>query len=216
MEAEPLKTTAENIADALREEILRGRLKSEQGLRQSKLANRFGVSTIPVREALVHLNTEGLVDFHPNRGAFVAPLSTAELREIYALRGVLEPYALTQAMSRLSDEHIERCEQVLKAMDAEQDNYRWSVLNWEFHATQYSAAEMPRLSRMIRDLHIHVIRYIMHNIPDPHEIEMRSNHRAEHHAILDACRGRDAEIGVILLQRHLNASLEVLTRFAAI
>ena len=73
-------TSADNVANQLREEILRGTLKVDQVLRQDKIASRLGTSTIPVREALFKLNAEGLVEFIPNRGAFVSRLSGTELQ----------------------------------------------------------------------------------------------------------------------------------------
>ena len=77
--------TNQSIANALRVEILRGKLQGGQPLKQDEIAAQFGVSKIPVREALVQLKAEGLVNFYPNRGAFVSELSAAEADEIYAV-----------------------------------------------------------------------------------------------------------------------------------
>ncbi len=207
------QTTADSIANSLREEILRGELEVSQGLRQDKIAKKYGVSAIPVREALFQLAVEGLVAFVPNRGAFVAPLSARELYEIFAMRDVLETLALKHAIPNLTDSVLARADGLLVQMDSEKDIYKWGELNWEFHATLYKAARMPRLMRNLRRLHVNVIRYIVYNVPNPDEIEYRSNNQVEHRQILDACRQRDIDIAGIYLRRHLEASSKMLVRF---
>src|SRR5215218_3677877 len=79
-------TTPDRIAETLREEILRGEVE----LRQEELAQRFGVSRLPVRDALLRLEAQGLVHVYPNRGAFVISLSADEVTEIYEMRILLE------------------------------------------------------------------------------------------------------------------------------
>jgi DNA-binding GntR family transcriptional regulator len=207
------RTTADTIAGTLREEILRGAFEESEGLRQDHLARRFGVSTIPVREALFQLSSEGIIEFIPNRGAFVSVLSGSELLEIYALREVLEIYALEQAFPHLDEDVLERAQGVLLRMDIEKDIYYWGELNWEFHATLYRLADSPHLERILRGLYTNVIRYLIHNVPRPDDIELRLNHRMQHQQVLDLCRQGDLEIARILLRRHLQSSSELLARF---
>ena len=208
-------TTADTVANRLRAEILRGDLKVDQVLRQDKIASRLGTSTIPVREALFQLNAEGLVEFIPNRGAFVSRLSAEELREIYDLRLSLESLALSKAMPRLTDDHIEQAEAILEQMDLERDIIKWGELNWNFHRVLLEPAGMPRLIGMLRNLHLNLIRFLLQNVSAPEEIELRSEHRLEHAQILDACRARDAEIGEILLRRHLTMTSNLLLRISS-
>jgi len=207
------KTTADNIANSLREAILRGELVVSQSLRQDKIANQYGVSTIPVREALFQLAMEGLVAFIPNRGAFVAQLSGTELFELYAMREALELLAIKHAMPHLTDSILVQADDILGWMDVEHDIYKWGELNWEFHATLYKASNMPRLMDTLRRLYVNLIRYLVRNVPNPDEINYRSNNQAEHRQILEACRQQDTEIASILLRRHLTASSTVLVRF---
>ena len=100
----PLVITNESIADSLRADILRGNLKSGQALKQDEIAAQFGISKIPVREALVQLKTEGLVNFYHNRGAFVSEISAAEADEIYVMRIALE--TAVNLIHRLSKNHV--------------------------------------------------------------------------------------------------------------
>src|SRR6478752_7016094 len=97
-------TTPDLIAETLRDEILRGAIPPGAALRQEELAERFGVSRLPVRDALMRLETQGLVHVYPNRGAFVISLSAEEVREIYEMRLLLEGDILERAVPRMTEE----------------------------------------------------------------------------------------------------------------
>src|SRR5581483_3794214 len=83
------QTVAEQIADLLREAIAEGSLRAGTALRQDDIALRFGFSRMPIRDALRQLESEGIVSIHPTRGAFVAEMDRAEIRDIYAVRELL-------------------------------------------------------------------------------------------------------------------------------
>src|SRR5512132_4234499 len=95
-------TTPDVIAETLREEILRGDVAPGQALRQEELADRFGVSRLPVRDALLRLEAQGLVHVYPNRGAFVISLSAEDVTEIFDLRILLEGDLIERAVPRLT------------------------------------------------------------------------------------------------------------------
>jgi DNA-binding GntR family transcriptional regulator len=153
--------TPELIAVSLRTAILQGRLKSNQPLRQDQIAELFGVSKIPVREAMVQLRAEGLIEFAPNRGFVVSELSPAEVEEIYVMRLALETKALERAIPKLRSADLIRAASVLEISETEEDRSQWGELNWEFHSTLYQAAEWPRLLNTIRVLHNNVARYLL-------------------------------------------------------
>ena len=83
------ETTSQQVAEVLRDRILRGELVEGQGIRQEAIAQELGVSRLPVREALVLLEIQGLVTNVKYKGAVVASLSAAEIEEIYGLRCLL-------------------------------------------------------------------------------------------------------------------------------
>ena len=206
----PLKNainTAELVADALRQAILQGQFKSKQPLRQDEIAAEFGVSKIPVREALFQLKAEGLVTFYPNRGAVVSELSAAEVDEIYAMRSALESLALRRAIPRLSEADFFRAEGALAALDQEQNPAGWSELNWEFHALLYHAARMPRLMSTVERLHHNVARYLILYLAG---MAYQETSQAEHRAILAAARQRDSDAAVAHLEQHLASAAEML------
>ena len=98
----------ELVAAVLREAITTGHLKANQPLPQDEIATQLRVSHIPVREALRQLQSEGLVDYQPNRGATVSALEPAEISEIYEIRAILETAAIRQAVPRLTPAQLER------------------------------------------------------------------------------------------------------------
>ncbi len=98
--------TAAALVDLIREAILDGRLKPDEELKEERLARDLGTSRTPVREALIRLKTEGLIDESAGRPARVRVLDAASLADIYELRGVLEGYAARRAAERITDEGL--------------------------------------------------------------------------------------------------------------
>lgn len=204
--------TPDLIADSLRAAILEGRYKANQPLRQDRLAEELGVSKIPLREALVQLKAEGLVNLLPKRGAVVSELSAAEVAEIYVIRAALESIALINALPGLSPADIIQAESILKIIDIEEDTGRWGDLNWEFHATLYRAGKMPLLLQIIRTLHNNVARYLVIYLD---RLAASSVSQQEHWALLKACREKDSELAVRILTRHLRQASDRLVAFLA-
>ena len=203
------KSTSGVVVEALRQSILRGELKANQPIRQQDLATILGVSIIPVREALMVLEGEGLVTIYPNRGAVVSSLSVEEVREIYLMRVALETLALRHAIPNQTERDWLRADIVLQDIDTAHDPARWSDLNWEFHDLLYRPAGMPRLMTTLQTLNNNVARYfVVYEALDYHD-EPQSAHRA----ILAACRERNADLACTLLEAHLKASVDSLTNY---
>jgi DNA-binding GntR family transcriptional regulator len=207
----PNPTTAkESIADYLRADILRGNLKSAQALKQDEIAAQFGVSKIPVREALVQLKAEGLVNFYPNRGAFVSELSAAEADEIYVMRLALETAVLARAIPNLTVAELKHAEEILNAIDHEENIAKWGELNWEFHATLYAPAGLPRLMDTLKALHTNIARYLVLYLAG---MTYQKKSQKEHRAILAACRHGDTEKAIRVLEVHLRGASEHLVAY---
>ena len=204
--------TATLVANELRSAIMEGKLRGRHPLRQEELAEQYGVSKIPVREALFQLQSEGLVTFSSGRGATVSELSPADANEIYIMRIALEPVALRQAMPHLQKSDLIQAESALKQIDQENDPTRlgapmhWGRLNWEFHTTLYKPARLPRLLDTLKMWQTNVARYFFVY----QELSYREKSNAEHWAILDACHQQDADLACDLLAEHLRlASVEL-------
>lgn len=199
------KNTPELIADALRSAILRGKLTSGQALRQDEIAAEFNVSKIPVREALVQLQAEGLVRLIPSRGAIVTSLTYNEVDEIYVMRLALEPIALRRAVPRMTAGDFVQMEHILNKIDSETDLSKWAELNWEFHEALYQPARMPHLLQTTRELHNNVVRFLIYYIKDT----QLSKSQRQHREILAKCRAGDVEAACALLHQHLHDPVQM-------
>ena len=143
----------EASARRARDAILDGRLPPGTRVRQEALARRFGVSRIPVREALRLLESQGLVTLIPHSGARVARLDLAEHLELYRIREALEPVAAAASAPLLSDEQLAELHRLADEIAVSAgDQLRWLDLDRQFHLGSYAAAPMPRLLGMIDDL----------------------------------------------------------------
>jgi DNA-binding GntR family transcriptional regulator len=210
MSQPPPPVTSESIAGTLRADILCGRLLGGQPLRQDEIAFQFGVSKIPVREALVQLKAEGLVNFYPNRGAFVSELSAAEAEEIYIMRIALEKEILTRAIPHLTVSHFKQAGELLADTDREENIARWGELNWEFHATLYSPAGLLRLMETLRTLHTNIARYLVLYLAG---MEYQKKSQREHRALLKACREGEIEKAQTILEEHLRSASTQLVKY---
>ncbi len=201
------QNTAEMIAAALRSAIVRGKLLSGQSLRQDEIAAQFAVSKIPVREALVQLQAEGLVRLIPNRGAVVSTLTPAQVDEIYTMRRALEPIALRRAIPHLRPRDYDDLAHLLTRIDHEADLSQWAELNWAFHEALYKPAAMPTLLRTLRDLHHNVVRYLVYHI-DEHQL---ARSQGQHRDLVALCQAADIEAACALLDDHLREPATVFT-----
>ena len=210
MSQTPPLVTNQSIADALRVEILRGNLQGGQPLKQDEIAAQFGVSKIPVREALVQLQAERLVNFYPNRGAFVSELSAVEADEIYVMRIALEKEILARAIPHLTVSHFKQAGEILSAIDREENIAKWGELNWEFHSTLYSTAELPRVMETLRTLHTNIARYLVLYLAG---MDYQKKSQREHRALLQACRAGEMEKAKDILDEHLRSASTHLIKF---
>jgi DNA-binding GntR family transcriptional regulator len=148
-------TSSLRVSEELREAILSGEFGPGQRLRTASLAKRFGSSRTPVREALVQLEGEGLVDIEPRRGALVRSFASADLIDLYEIRVLLEPAAAARAAVRVNAAQLDRLRALVALSDARggedggaiDDQIAW---NEEFHALLVEAAGSPRLSAALR------------------------------------------------------------------
>lgn len=198
------KSTPTLIADALRDDIQAGRLAAGTALNQNELADRFGVSRIPVREALRQLETDGTIRYVPSRGAVVSVYTPEEIEERFEIREELEQLALRRAIPHLTRETLRAAERELTAMRDEDDVVRWGKHHAAFHRLLYEAARRPRLVAIVESLYLSVTSLIA---PESQRKVMRA-HDAEHRAMLDACARGDAEGATRALREHLRATRE--------
>jgi DNA-binding GntR family transcriptional regulator len=199
---------AEQILSAIEEDIVFGVLPPQSRLIEERLAERFDAKRHVIREVFTSLEDLGLVRRVPNRGAIVAELTPAEVREIYDMREMLEtgaalrtrlpvPKAITDAMTQIQERH---------AAAVKGEDFRAVFhLNIEFHRTQFSACENRHLIQTIDDYarKAHLIRAIKYG-----DAEHMKRVVAQHWAIIEAMKKRDQEKLVELVRQHLPGSPE--------
>ena len=140
------------VRETIRMAILNGQLPGGTRLVQSDLAAQLEVSTTPVREALRDLASEGLIRIDPHHGGVVAELDEDDLREVYQIRQRIEPFALEVAMPFLTEEILDRAQELHDEMSAAPHSAAWVQLNRDFHMTIYEASNQHRLVAMVRSL----------------------------------------------------------------
>jgi DNA-binding GntR family transcriptional regulator len=203
------ESLVESISRDLREQIIAGRLTPGKRISQLSIAEHYGVSRVPAREALRALSTEGLVVMEPARGARVAPLDGTDLREVYLMRERLEPMAFALAVTRVSEADIDRAADLLKQMEGLGAGEReWLLLDRQFHTMWYEHTKMPRLIRTIDQLWDVAQRYraVFSMTPGAGSIS-----DLEHWLMLEAVRRRSALDAGALLEvhlRHVRSTLE--------
>jgi DNA-binding GntR family transcriptional regulator len=187
------RSVHEAVVDGIRDMILKGQLRPGDRLRQDDLAATFGVSAIPVREALRQLQAQGLVTLYPRRGARVAGLSVSDYEEIYRIRQALEALAVRWAVEDFARIPIERLSHLLGEIEAAEassdDLERRLKLVREFFFTIFQASERPHLLRMLSSLWDLAHRYRRYFSSRPELVPERLAH---YRRIRDACRARDA------------------------
>ena len=184
----------DTIVDGIRDMILNGPLKPGDRLRQDELANAFGVSTMPIREALRQLQAEGLVIFRPRRGATVASLSVSEYEEIYRLREELETLACRWAAEDFGRIPIDRLKLLLQEIEAAEANlddvHRRLQLVREFFFTIFEASKKEHLLRILSSLWDLSQQYRLYFYSLP---ELDSQRLTNYRSIYQACHDRDSE-----------------------
>ncbi len=207
------QTLAGMTLDSLRDRILRGRFPEGEPLRQDAIAEELGVSRIPVREALRQLEAEGLVTFHPHRGAVVSTLSLDEITEMFELRAGIEGDLLRRAVPLMTSADDAQARAIL---DAYEDALhtgevaRWGELNWQFHSVLYAPANRHYTLNVVSKLHQHADRYLRMQLALTHG---ESRARTEHRAIAMAARKRDVRKASQLMRAHILHAGKTLVSF---
>lgn len=199
----------EQVTQRLREAIAIGALQPGERLNQADLADRLGVSRMPIREALRRLEAEGLVVMQPYKGAVVSDLSATELKEIYEMRIALEVLALRRSIPNMDDAALREMRALLETMDEEDDMNAWVMHNRRFHDLLYHRAERSLLLETIDNLRVKSDRFLRLFATQ----RDRTHHAQEEHwAIYHACQQRDIDAAARLLQGHLQSTVTSLSK----
>lgn len=154
------RITADYIADALREAIHGGDLADGAVLNQAALASHFGVSRVPVREAMRQLQAEGLIETQAHRLAVVRSLDLVALAEVFELRALLEGYLVVRALPNIDAALLAQLRAIEDSMSVERDYVRWRELNTSFHRTLYEPSRSEMALEIVDQLRARTERYV--------------------------------------------------------
>ena len=195
----------------IRHAIIDGRLPPGRRLKEEELARELGISRTPVREALLMLHAEGLVEVAPNRGAAVRSHSVEDLDDLYQLRAVLEGYSTRRAAARLSDDDVaalrESCERFTGLVA---DGAEMAALvreNLEFHQTILEGAGSARLTAMVRQVIELPLVYRSYVWYSPEQQRISAHYHAQ---ITRALEARDGERAELVMKEHIFEARDLL------
>lgn len=209
------QTLREKILETIRESILRGTLKPGEKVAEPELAERFGISRTPIREAFRQLETEGYLTVIPRKGAVVASLSERDVAEFYAIKSILEGYAARIAAGNLSDRDIERLEAIndrLGQLASDGDIKTFFRVHNEFHELFIKAAGNDKLTELITQLGLKFNRLRMASLALPGRMEISVE---EHRKIIDAFRAKDGQKADKLVSKTASLGGQVLIQSMA-
>lgn len=209
------QTLREKILETIRDAILKGSLKPGERVSEPELAERFGISRTPIREAFRQLESEGYLVVIPRRGAVVASLSERDVEEFYSIKSILEGYAARIAAERMAPREIERLEAINEKLsqiaDAGDIKSFFRVHN-EFHELFIKASGNDKLGELINQLVLKFNRLRLASLSQPGRMAISVQ---EHRKIIEAFRKHDGELADNLVRRTATIGAEVLLQSLA-
>lgn len=203
-------STADMLAREIKNLINTGSLRDGDRLIERDLASQFGVSRIPLREAIRQLEREGLVDVYRNRGAVVRTLTAADIDEIYQLRALLEGQAIVQSLQHMDAETLSRAELVHQLLGSATEPAQQGLYNREFHELLYRRCQNQRLLTMISELRQQIERYehFQHQL-----LADTLKFQDDHSLILSACRDNDPDAAREYTVNHILSAGQTLRSY---
>jgi DNA-binding GntR family transcriptional regulator len=203
------KTITDYLAAALRTAIYDGQFADSEELNQVQLSEFFGVSRVPIREALRQLQAEGLVRNIAHHRTIVTGLTLPQILESIEMRAVLEAHLLCKAEKRFDQSAIDKLRKICDETDQIKDyGARWVLKNWEFHRALYGRAESPTIVEALERIQLNTERYARRT-GSPERLRQAA---AEHRQILSALERRDFAKASARLERHILNTGEAIRR----
>ena len=201
-------TTAEFIVHSLSQDILKGKIKSGERLRQNEISKRLGVSSTPVREALKVLTAEGLISFDPYKGAIVKGLCYEDAKEIYDLRILLEPKLIADGFKNYDEKYLQKATEIQQSIEACEDVNECAILNAQFHRCFWQSEMDGRTFAIVENLISAAIPYVSLSLLYKNSHIQSSNE--EHRAILKAYEDKNLEELIKLSVEHTDQTKNIL------
>ena len=191
------------VFQKLREDILSGKYKENEELKEVAIGEELGVSRTPVREAFRQLELEGLIQIVPNKGAYVTGITAKDVKDIYMIRSLLEGLCARLATEKITKEQLEEMEEniYLAQFHASKGHMdQMAELDNRFHEILYEACDSKMLEHTLRDYHQYVMRV--------RQKTLATNTRGpasndEHRQIMEAIKSGDAGKAEQLANMHM-------------
>jgi DNA-binding GntR family transcriptional regulator len=197
------KSSRENISKMLGEAIYSGYLPPGSRLIESQIANKLEISRTPVREAILQLESEGLVKTIPNKGAFVSIYSIDEIDEIYIIFGALSGVAASISLEAIDESGLKQMETCIAKMEVSKNNINrreWFMQNNDFHRAFIKPCKKKVLLKLIKNYTKQVGRYWYLMLSYPGSIEL---FHKEHKEIFEAFKLKNSKMVRELVENHV-------------
>jgi DNA-binding GntR family transcriptional regulator len=202
----PRKTTSALIVDSMRERLMNHEFSDSEMIRQDHLAKEYNVSLSPIREALIQLETEGLLTLVRHHGYAINTLSIDDIQQLYELRALIEVDLLEHAIPKLKEADIAAAKQLHEAMkkiyERGTQTTAWTKINWEFHTTLYKPAERRQLFAVIENVYQNINRYVHMQLKLRNSVDLARNIK-EHTELLEYCAAGETHKAAQLLRDHI-------------
>lgn len=216
-------TLREKILETIRDAITSGALKPGEKVAEPELAERFGISRTPIREAFRQLESEGYLTVIPRKGAVVVSFSSKEIEEFYAIKSILEGYAAHQACRHLTEKEIDKLDAInekLRQLAEDEEIKQFFKIHNEFHELFRRAADNSKLDELISGLVSKFQRLRYESLAKPGRMKISVQ---EHVKLIEAFRARDAVLAEQVVRksaeyggRVLMASGEMIPQLSAV
>lgn len=207
------RTSSDHVADALRAAINSGHLADGAELNQVELAEHFGVSRVPVREAIRRLEAEGLIEAAAHRRAVVRGFDLAGIAESFELRALIEGHLVEAAVPLLTRRHLNALTELNAAMREEAEDRRILALDGEFHRRLYEPAGRPTALEISTQLRSRAERYVLLRSDSFVGEQVRWLTR-DHGTIVRLARSGDGTATRAAIERHLGRLCDAILRLS--
>ncbi len=195
-------TLREKILESIRDAIISGTITPGSRVSEPELADRFGISRTPIREAFRQLESEGYLKVIPRKGAVVSAFTQKDVEEFYAIKSILEGYAARLACKRLTQKEIDRLQAInarLAELCEHSDVKQFFKVHNDFHDLFIKAADNEKLREMINLLVTRFQRLRLMSLSQPGRMDISVQ---EHDKIIKAFRERDCEAAELLVRKN--------------
>ncbi|MFT2098921.1 GntR family transcriptional regulator [Marinomonas sp. 2405UD66-6] len=200
-----------NIKEAIKGDILNNQLPRGVPLRQVELSERYKVSRIPIRDALLSLKAEGWLSPHGKAGVMVPEFRWEEAEDLYLMRSRLECLLFEMAFDHIGETELKAARLILSELNQESLSLiQYGEMNWHFHSVLYQAANRVALHQVVEGLNEKVIRYLGFQYgPLGYRVESEQ----QHEELLWLIEQNDKQGALIFLQQHIEEAGKLLTEY---